>query len=271
LRRDVGAWVGILIIGSLVVVSVAAPMLPLADPNHLEPRVRLQAPPAAAAHRLGTDEFGRDMLSRIVWGGRISLLAGLATAAGSLTLGLPLGVVGGYAGGGVDNLIMRFTEVVMAFPYLLLAIAVVAALGAGLVNAMIALSVTGFPIYARLSRSLVLRLRGEEFVEAARAVGATDARIIQHHILPNLASPAIVAFSLDIGSKVIATAGLSFLGLGVQPPTADWGSMLATGRAFITTAPHVSVLPGMAIALTVLGANLLGDALRDALDPALAR
>jgi peptide/nickel transport system permease protein len=162
---------------------------------------------------------------------------------------------------------MRLTDILMAFPYILLAIAIVAGLGPGLRNAMIAIAIVGFPIYTRLVRGVVLSLREREFVEAARALGATDPLILARHILPHLLSPLIVAFSLDVGAKILATAGLSFLGLGTQPPTADWGSMLATGRQFVVLSPHVVLLPGLAIFVIVLALNLVGDALRDILDP----
>jgi peptide/nickel transport system permease protein len=246
--------------------AVLAPWLPLTDPDAVDTANRLK-PPLTAGHVLGTDEFGRDMLSRLVWGARVSLLAGVGTAALAMLVGVALGVVGGYHTGWLEALVMRLTDILMAFPYILLAIAIVAGLGAGLRNAMLAVAIVGFPFYTRLVRSVVLSVRSREFVEAARALGSADGRILGRHVLPHLLSPVIVAFSLDVGAKLLATAGLSFLGLGTQPPTADWGSMLATGRQFVILRPHVALLPGLAIFLVVLATNLVGDALRDLLDP----
>jgi peptide/nickel transport system permease protein len=191
----------------------------------------------------------------------------VATAAAAMVVGVALGVVGGFYTGWIEAVVMRLTDILMAFPYILLAIAIVGGLGPGLRNAMIAIAIVGFPIYTRLVRGVVLSLRQHEFVEAARALGAGDAVILRRHILPHLLSPVIVAFSLDVGVKILATAGLSFLGLGTQPPTADWGSMLATARQFVVLRPHVALLPGLAIFVVVLALNLVGDALRDFLDP----
>jgi peptide/nickel transport system permease protein len=247
-------------------VALTAPWLPLADPDAVDTPNRLQAP-GAPGHPLGTDEFGRDLLSRLAWGARVSLLAGVGTAALAMLVGVTLGVLGGYYTGWIEITVMRLTDILMAFPYILLAIAIVAGLGPGLRNAMIAIAIVGFPLYTRLVRSVVLSVREREFVEAARALGSTDPVILGRHIAPHLLSPVIVAFSLDVGAKILATAGLSFLGLGTQPPTADWGSMLATGRQFVILRPHVVLLPGLAIFVMVLALNLVGDAVRDALDP----
>ena len=254
---------GLLVVALL---AVSVPWLPLLDPDTVDTPNRLR-PPLTPGHALGTDEFGRDLLARLVWGARVSLLAGLATAAASMLIGVTLGVVGGFYTGWIETLVMRLTDILMAFPYILLAIAIVGGLGPGLRNAMVAIAVVGFPLYTRLVRSVVLSLREREFVEAARALGAGDGVILGRHILPHLLSPVIVAFSLDVGVKILATAGLSFLGLGTQPPTADWGSMLATGRQFVVLSPHVALLPGVAIFVVVLALNMVGDALRDLLDP----
>jgi peptide/nickel transport system permease protein len=256
----------VVLIAAAVAAAVLAPWLPLPDPDAVDTPHRLQ-PPLTEEHPLGTDEFGRDLLARLVWGARVSLLAGVGTAALALVIGVPLGVVGGFYTGWVETAVMRVTDVLMAFPYILLAIAIVAGLGPGLANAMIAVGVVGFPLYTRLVRGLVLSLREREFVEAARAMGGTDRLILVRHVLPHLVSPVVVAFSLDVGVKILATAGLSFLGLGTQPPTADWGSMMATGRQFVILSPHVVLLPGLAIFVVVVAVNLVGDALRDALDP----
>ena len=252
-----------------VLAAVLAPVLPLIDPDTVDTPNRLR-PPGSPGHALGTDEFGRDLLARLVWGARVSLLAGVATAAASMLVGVVLGVVGGFYTGWVESIVMRLTDILMAFPYILLAIAIVGGLGPGLRNAMLAIAIVGFPIYTRLVRSIVLSLREREFVDAARALGAGDPVILGRHILPHLLSPVIVAFSLDVGFKILATAGLSFLGLGTQPPTADWGSMLATGRQFVILSPHVALLPGLAIFVVVLALNMVGDALRDLLDPRTA-
>ena len=243
-----------------------APWLPLPDPDVMDTTRRLQ-PVLAPGHPLGTDEFGRDLFARLVWGARVSLLAGVITAAASMVVGVTLGVLGGFYSGWVENLVMRLTDILMAFPYVLLAIALVAGLGPGLRNAMVAIAIVGFPLYTRLVRGIVLSLREREFVEAARALGAGDLVLLGRHVLPHLVSPVVVAFSLDVGAKILVTAGLSFLGLGTQPPTADWGSMLATGRQFVILSPHVALLPGLAIFAVVLALNVVGDALRDVLDP----
>jgi len=268
-RRNVVAVVAACALIATVLAAALAPWLPLLDPDTVDTPHRLR-PPLSAGHPLGTDEFGRDLLARLVWGARVSLLAGVATAAASMLVGVVLGVVGGFYTGWVESIVMRLTDILMAFPYILLAIAIVGGLGPGLRNAMIAIAIVGFPLYTRLVRSVVLALREREFVEAARALGAGDAVILGRHIVPHLLSPVIVAFSLDVGVKILATAGLSFLGLGTQPPTADWGSMLATGRQFVVLSPHVALLPGLAIFVVVLALNMVGDALRDLLDPRAA-
>jgi peptide/nickel transport system permease protein len=265
-RRNRLSVVAALALVLAVLGAVLAPVLPLADPDAVDTPSRLK-PPLTAGHALGTDEFGRDLLSRLVWGARVSLLAGVASAGLALAIGVVFGVLGGYYGGWIETVLMRLTDIMMAFPYILLAIAIVAGLGPGLRNAMLAIGIVGFPLYARLVRGVVLSIREREFVEAARALGGSDRLILARHVLPHLTSPVIVTFSLDVGAKILATAGLSFLGLGTQPPTADWGSMLATGRQFVILSPHVVLLPGLAIFVVVLALNVVGDALRDLLDP----
>jgi peptide/nickel transport system permease protein len=262
-RLAVLAAVGLV---AAILLAALAPWLPLLDPDVVDTVKRLR-PPLTPGHPFGTDEFGRDLLARLVWGARVSLLAGVVTAAAAMVIGVALGILGGFYSGWIENVVMRLTDILMAFPYVLLAIALVAGLGPGLRNAMIAIAIVGFPIYTRLVRGVVLSLREREFVEAARALGAGDAVILGRHVLPHLVSPVIVAFSLDVGAKILVTAGLSFLGLGTQPPTADWGSMLATGRQFVILSPHVALLPGLAIFVIVLALNLVGDALCDVLDP----
>jgi peptide/nickel transport system permease protein len=218
---------------------------------------------------MGTDEFGRDVLSRVIWGAQASLQAGATAASIALGVGLVLGMVAGYYGGRADSLIMRSMDVVLAFPYILLAIAVVAILGPGLRNAMIAIGIVYIPHYARVVRGAVLSLRSRDYVEAARALGARDARVMVQHVLPNMLAPVIVQTTLNVGSAIIDTAGLSFLGLGTQPPTADWGNMLSAGRSYVIDSPWIATFPGLAILVTVLAFNLMGDALRDAFDPRL--
>ena len=266
LRRYPLAVAGALVLIVAVAAAAFAPHLPLLDPDTVDTPNRLR-PPLSASHPLGTDEFGRDLLSRLVWGARVSLLAGVGTAGLAMLVGVVLGVLGGYYTGWIEAMVMRLTDVLMAFPYILLAIAIVAGLGPGLRNAMIAIAIVGFPLYTRLVRGVVLSVKQLEFVEAARALGSSDASILARHVLPQFVSPVVVTFSLDVGAKILATAGLSFLGLGTQPPTADWGSMLATGRQFVVLSPHVVLLPGLAIFVIVFAVNLVGDALRDALDP----
>jgi peptide/nickel transport system permease protein len=266
MSRNLLATTALVVLLATLVLALLAPWLPLADPDAVNTPARLR-PPLSPDAPLGTDEFGRDLMSRLVWGARVSLLAGFGTAGLAMLIGVTLGIVGGYCTGWVEAVVMRFTDILMAFPYILLAIAIVAGLGPGLRNAMIAIAIVGFPLYTRLVRSVVLSVREREFVEAARALGSPDLVILVRHVVPHLVSPVIVAFSLDVGAKILATAGLSFLGLGTQPPTADWGSMLATGRQFVVLRPHVVLLPGLAIFVIVLALNLVGDAVRDLLDP----
>jgi peptide/nickel transport system permease protein len=258
--------IGALIVSVIVAAALLAPALPLADPNRTQPARRL-APPLSAGYFLGSDHLGRDLLSRIVWGARISLTVGVLATGLAMSAGTTVGLIAGYFGGMVDQITMRGIDLVMAFPYILLAIALVAALGPGLFNAMLAVAVVNISFYARGIRGAVLTLRGQEFVEAARAAGATDGRILRQHLLPGIVAPLLVFASMNIGMMIVETAGLSFIGLGAQPPTADWGTMLADGRQFITVAAHVAAVPGLAIFLLVLGLNLVGDGLRDALDP----
>jgi len=268
LLRNRLAVLAFLVILAAAGAALLAPHLPLGDPDAVDTPNRLR-PPMTAGHWLGTDEFGRDLLARLIWGARVSLLAGVATAGAAMLIGVVLGIVGGYYSGWTETVVMRLTDILMAFPYILLAIAIVAGLGPGLANAMVAIAIVGFPLYTRLARGLVLSLREREFVEAARALGSSDRSILRRHLLPHLLAPVVVAWSLDVGAKILATAGLSFLGLGTQPPTADWGSMLATARTFVILRPHVALLPGLAIFVVVLSLNILGDALQDFLDPRL--
>ncbi len=268
LRRDTMALAGFAFLLLVALVSILAPVLAPRDPIETNLSQRL-APIGAPGYPLGADELGRDILSRLIWGGRISLMVGFSAVMVAMLLGIIIGLLTGYFGRWVDSVFMRLIDILMAFPAILLAITIVASLGPGLRNAMLAVAVVGIPYYARIVRGSVLSLREQEFVQAARVIGAPNGRIIFRHILPNTLAPLIVAATLDVGWFIMAAAGLSFLGLGAQPPTAEWGVMLSTGRQFIRNAPHLSILPGLAIFLVVLALNFLGDGLRDALDPRL--
>jgi peptide/nickel transport system permease protein len=259
---------GAIVVTAIAVMAVLAPALPLSDPNRTQPSQRL-APPLTSGYPLGSDHLGRDLLSRVIWGARVSLMVGVLATLLAMLAGTAVGLVTGFYGGVTDNVVMRGIDLIMAFPYILLAMLLVAALGPGLVNAMIAVAVVNVSFYARGVRAAVLLLREQEFVEAARAVGSTEGRILRRHVLPGIVGPILVFVSMNIGVMITESAGLSFIGLGAQPPTADWGTMLADGRQFITVAAHVAAIPGLAIFLLVLGCNLVGDGLRDALDPRL--
>jgi peptide/nickel transport system permease protein len=261
---------GVALVVAIVAIALAAPVLPLRDPNTTAPARRL-APPLSPGYVLGSDQLGRDLLSRLIWGARVSISVALIATAVALIGGSTIGLVAGFYGGAVDTATMRFIDVLMAFPYVLLAIALVAALGPGLLNAMIAIAVVNISFYARGVRAATLVIRHAPFVEAARAAGASDVRLLRRELIPNVAAPLLVFASLSVGWMIVETAGLSFIGLGAQPPTADWGTMLADGRQFMTVAPHVAIVPGLAILTLVIGFNLLGDGLRDLLDPTLSR
>lgn len=252
----------------LVIVSaILAPIIAPYPPNQQNIRELLQGP--STDHFLGTDELGRDTLSRVIYGSRISLLVGIIAVGISLLIGVALGLVSGYARGMTDAVIMRIMDGLLAFPTLVLALAITAMLGPSLNNVMIAIGITGIPDFARLVRGQVLALRDLEYVQAARSVGAHRMRIMTKHILPNTMAPIIVQTSLAIPAAILAEAGLSFLGLGVQPPTASWGSMLNIARGYMQHSPWLAIAPGVAIFVTVLAFNFLGDALRDTLDPRL--
>jgi peptide/nickel transport system permease protein len=262
---------GLVGLGIVVVVGLAAIFAPWVapdDPNAQELRARFAAP-GSQGYLLGADAFGRDILSRLIYGGRISLAVGLTASVLALGVGVPLGMISGYRGGWFDGVMMRLVDMLLAFPYILLAIVIVGALGPGLRNTLIAVSVTNVPFYLRVMRSAVLSTRGLPFVEAARALGASDARIMRTAILPAILPYVIVAFSVSVGWLILEAAGLSFLGLGVQPPRAEWGSMLSEHRQYITISPHTVYIPGLLILIVVIALNLFGDALRDALDVTL--
>lgn len=258
------ALVGAAIVAGLILVAMFADFIAPYDP--LEQNIILKLKPPSKAHWLGQDPLGRDMLSRIMYGSRISLKVGIATVSISLTIGLMIGSISGYYGGVVDDIFMRVVDILMAFPGILLAIAMVAVLGPDLNHVILALCLIGWVGYARLVRGQVLYVRELEYVTAAQALGASSARVIAVHIIPNLIAPVIVEATFGMAGAILAEASLSFLGLGVQPPTPSWGAMLNEGRQYLLIAPHTTTFPGIAIMLVVLGFNFLGDGLRDYLD-----
>jgi peptide/nickel transport system permease protein len=264
-RRNKSAILGLTLVLLLFSVAVFAPFLAGVAPDQQSWRQRL-APPSTE-HWFGTDEFGRSVYARVVYGARISLLTGLIPVAVAAVVGTLIGLAAGFYRDWLDNLLMRLMDILLAFPSLLLALAVVGTLGPGLINAVIALSIVNIPQYARIVRSVVLSAREEDFVQAAQALGASDFRRLFKHIFPTTLGPLTVQATLGIGFAILGMAGLSFLGLGVQPPAPDWGEMLARARRFLPDAVWLAVYPGLAISVTVLGFNLLGDGLRDALDP----
>ena len=265
LKRRRGALLGLAVVLLFIAMAVFAPWFGLQDPVATSWGAIRKAP--SAAHWFGTDEIGRDVLSRVVWGTRASLLAGLVSVSISLLLGVPIGLAAGFLGGFADALISRITDAFLACPFLILAIALAAFLGPSLSNAMIAIGVSATPIFVRLARAQVLNVKVEDYIEAARAVGNPPLRIALRHVLPNITPPVIVQATLAIASAVIAEASLSFLGLGQQPPAPSWGSMLNTAKNYVDSAPWMAIWPGVSIFLLVLSFNLLGDGLRDALDP----
>ncbi len=267
LARQRGAMVGLVILGALALMAVGAPWLSTRDPVKTAARDALQPP--GARFVLGSDQFGRDVASRVLHGARISLTVGLISVSIAVVLGAPIGLVSGYYGGRLDGLIMRVMDVLLAFPGILLALAIVGVLTPGLTNVMIAVGLSAVPGYARLVRATVLAARENLYVEAARALGGRDLGILSRYILPNVVAPLIVTATLGLGTAILSAAALSFLGLGSQPPQPEWGRMLSEGRDYLREAWWISTFPGLGIMLTVLAMNLLGDGLRDVLDPRL--
>ena len=267
LRRHKGAFAGLLVLLLLSLVALSAPLLAPYDPLKVQARKALRPP--SGEFFLGTDQYGRDVLSRTLYGTRISLLVGCISVSIATVCGLLIGLVAGYYGGMVDNLCMRCMDIMLAFPGILLALAIVSILGPSLANLMIAVGISAIPAYARLVRGAVLSAKQNLYVEAARVVGCSSGTILFRHILPNVAAPVIVLCTLGMGSAILAAAALSFLGLGSQPPTPEWGRMLSEGRAYLREHWWIATTPGLAILITVLATNLLGDGLRDALDPRL--
>jgi len=266
--KDRWAVAALLFLAVLAVVLVVGPAVAPHDPLKTNLGMRLK-PPGTPGYLLGTDELGRDVLSRLLYGARPSIGVGFAAVGVAMLVGVPIGLLAGYFGGLLDTVVSRIVDVLLAFPYVLLAIAIVAALGPGLFNAMLAVGIAGVPYYVRIVRASALALRDQEFIQASRALGAGHGRILFRHVLPNALSPLIVAATLDVGWMITAAAGLSFLGLGAQPPQPEWGVMLSDGRQYVGVAPHLALLPGFAIFSVVLALNLVGDGLRDALDPRL--
>lgn len=265
LAKRKSALVGLAVVLLMVSVAIFAPLLAPYDPTAQSWTAVRKAP--SAAHWFGTDEAGRDILSRIIWGARASLMAGLTSVGIAMAIGVPLGLAAGFLGGFVDGLISRFTDAMLACPFLILAIALAAFLGPSLTNAMLAIGITATPFFIRLTRGQVLSIKGEDYVEAARAMGNPQWRVAARHILPNILPQLMVQATLTIAMAIIAEASMSFLGLGLQPPAPSWGSMLNSAQRFLSNAPWMALWPGIAIFATVLSFNLLGDGLRDALDP----
>ncbi|GED67150.1 peptide ABC transporter substrate-binding protein [Brevibacillus reuszeri] len=260
-RALFGFWMVIL----CLVVAVLAKWIAPYDPIEQNMEIMLEGP--SWSHPFGTDEFGRDIFSRIIHGTQISLMTGFVGVLIAVVIGVALGTISGYFGGLADSMIMRIMDIFMAFPSFLLALAIVSVLGPGMVNVMIAIGIFSVPTFARLSRSSVIAIKDKEYIEAVKAMGGSHFHIIIKHVIPNSIAPIIVLSTMRIATAIITAAGLSFLGMGAQPPTPEWGAMLSTGREYLRVAPHVSTMPGLAIMFLVLGFNMLGDGLRDALDP----
>jgi peptide/nickel transport system permease protein len=264
LRARPGAMIGLVIILLFIVIAIAAPMLAPDDPNAIS-RDRRAAP--STAHLFGTDELGRDVFSRVIYGARVSMRVGLIAVGIALVAGALLGLIAAYVGGWVDGVIMRIMDVMLAFPGILLAIAIIAVLGPSLSNVMIAIGIEAIPIYTRTARASTLSVKEYEYVIGARALGCKGSRIVLRHILPNITAPLIVLATVGVAGSILTAAGLSYLGLGAQPPTSEWGAMLSSSRSYLRDSWWMATFPGMAIVLVVLSLNLFGDGLRDILDP----
>ena len=265
LLRRPAAMLAMVLVAGFIAVALAAPYVAPYDPNAINFGAVRKAP--SGLYRLGTDEVGRDLLSRLIWGARASLLAGVIPVSIAVVVSIPLGLLSGYVGGWVDGVIMRITDAMLAIPFLIVAIALAAFLGPSLTNAMIAIGIATLPIFLRLARGTVLALKTEDYVEAARAVGGSHVRIAARHILPNMLPPLFIQSSITIAAAIIAEASLSFLGLGQQPPAPSWGSMLNAAQRYLSQAPWMALYPGLMIFIVVMALNVLGDGLRDALDP----
>lgn len=269
LMRNPGAVTGAVILCILIMAAILAPHITRYDPIKIVPSERLKAP--STQYWLGTDPFGRDIYTRIVYGSRISLRMGIVSVTIATMLGVTSGLVAGFFGGRTDSIIMRLVDITLAFPGILLALVIIAVLGPSLFNAMVAVGISAAPTYARVTRGMVLQTKADVFVEAAICIGCRPQRIIARHILPNILGPIVVVATLGVAGAIISGAALSFLGLGALPPTPEWGLMLSDGRNYLRAAPWITSFPGLAIMITVLAINLLGDGLRDALDPHMQR
>jgi peptide/nickel transport system permease protein len=265
LSRNPGSIIGGIILLALVLMSISAPLITHFNPIAITPQDRLLPP--SAVHWMGTDNFGRDMFTRVVYGGRISLSVGIISVFVALLFGVPMGLVSGYYGGKLDSVIMRVVDVMLAFPGILLALVIISILGPSIFNVMIAVGISAIPTYARVTRSSVLKTKQEMFIDAAKLMGCSNSRIILSHILPNILGPVVVISTLGIGGAIISGSALSFLGLGATAPTPEWGLLLSEGRNYLAQAWWITTFPGIAIMITVLSINLIGDGLRDALDP----
>ena len=267
LRRWLPIGIGMLMAAAMIVMVAAAPLIAPMSPSAQSSTAVLKGPGAIEGHLLGTDEYGRDILSRIIWGGRVSLEVGLASVVFAFAAGVPLGIVAGFRGGRIETAIMRSADMLMAFPTLLLALIIVAALGGSLINEILAIGVALTPNFVRLARSLSLTIRESDYIMAARAIGAGQLRLMARHVFPNALYALVVVATLYIATAIRTEAGLSFLGLGVPPPTPTWGNILSDGRQYIKCCPWITTFSGLAIMLAVLAFNIVGDALRDLLDP----
>ncbi|MBQ3112272.1 MAG: ABC transporter permease [Firmicutes bacterium] len=269
LKKNKQAMAGLFVFIVICIIAISAPLFIDYDTQVVQQNIPNKIKPPGAEHPLGTDALGRDVMARLIYGARISLTIGLITAISALTIGGLIGAVAGFYGGKLDDILMRIMDIFLSLPSMLLAIAVIASLGSGITNIMIAVAVSYIPYYARIIRSSVLSIRNKEYIESARAIGTSDFRIIMKHIIPNAIGPVIVQATLGVGEIIISAAGLSFLGLGIEPPLPEWGKMLSEGKEVIRSSPYLVIFPGLCIMTTVLSLNLLGDGLRDALDPRL--
>lgn len=268
-KKNKLAMLGLFTLLAMVILTICAPLLCNYEKDVIVQNVKMRFQTPSKEHIFGTDQYGRDIFARIIYGGRISLSMGFAVVAIAMTFGSIIGACAGYYGGKIDNILMRIMDMFLAIPQILMAMAIVAALGTDIKNLLMALTIANIPKFARIVRSAILQIRGQEYIEAARACGTSDIRIISKHIIPNALGPIIVQATLNIAQSIISIAGLSFIGLGIQPPKPEWGTMLAEGRTQMRNYPHLVIIPGLAIMMAVLSFNLIGDGLRDALDPKL--